>query len=83
MERIRPASRGKLTLHKIHSWTASPHSRGAWAYWKPGQITNFSKVYHAPHQNIHFAGEHTSTYAAGIEGAFESGERAAFEVLGI
>ncbi|MDB4218848.1 FAD-dependent oxidoreductase [Emcibacteraceae bacterium] len=83
MERIRPACSGKLTLHKIHSWTASPHSRGAWAYWKPGQITNFSKIYHAPHQNIHFAGEHTSTYAAGIEGAFESGERAAFEVLGI
>lgn len=83
MERIRPACRGKLSLHKIHSWTASPHSRGAWAYWKPGQITDFSKIYHAPHQNIHFAGEHTSTYAAGIEGAFESGERAAFEVLGI
>lgn len=83
MERIRPACRGKLSLHKIHSWTASPHSRGAWAYWKPGQITNFSKVYHAPHKNIHFAGEHTSTFAAGIEGAFESGERAAFEVLGI
>ncbi|MDG1995536.1 MAG: FAD-dependent oxidoreductase [Emcibacteraceae bacterium] len=83
MARIRPASSGKITVHKIHSWTSYPHNKGAWAYWKPGQITKFGEVYHAPHQNIHFAGEHTATYAAGIEGAFESGERAAFEVLGI
>jgi monoamine oxidase len=72
-----------LTVHKIHSWTATPYSRGAWAYWKPNQIREFRGSYRASHQNIHFAGEHTSTFAAGIEGAFESGERAAFEVLGI
>jgi len=83
MSRIRPASQGKLTVHKIHSWTATPYSRGAWAYWKPNQIKEFRDSYRASHQNIHFAGEHTSTFAAGIEGAFESGERAAFEVLGI
>jgi monoamine oxidase len=83
MARIRPASQGKLTVHKIHSWTATPYSRGAWAYWKPNQIKEFRGSYRASHQNIHFAGEHTSTFAAGIEGAFESGERAAFEVLGI
>jgi monoamine oxidase len=83
MARIRPASRGKLTVHKIHSWTAAPYSRGAWAYWKPNQIREFSDTYCVTHQNIHFAGEHTSTFAAGIEGAFESGERAAFDVLGV
>lgn len=81
MARIRPASQGKLTLHKIHSWTRYPHNAGAWAYWKPGQIKDFSRIYRSSHQNIHFVGEHTSTYAAGIEGAFESGERAAFEIL--
>lgn len=83
MARIRPACTGKLTVHKIHSWTAYPHNKGVWAYWKPGQITKFGEVYRSTHQNIHFAGEHTSTFAAGIEGAFESGERAAFEILGV
>lgn len=81
MARIRPASQGKITIHKIHSWTAYPHSRGAWAYWKPGQISQFGSIYKNAHQNLHFAGEHTATYAAGIEGAFESGERAAFAIL--
>ena len=83
MKRIRPASAGKLTVHKIHSWTVYPHNKGAWAYWKPGQITKFGAIYHDPHQSIHFAGEHTATLSAGIEGALETGERAAFEVLGV
>ena len=83
MKRIRPASAGKLTVHKIHSWTAYPHNKGAWAYWKPGQIKKFGAIYHDPHQSIHFAGEHTATLSAGIEGALETGERAAFEVLGV
>ncbi len=83
LARIRPASAGKITIHKIHSWTAYPHNRGAWSYWKPGQITKFGSTYKNAHQNVHFAGEHTATYAAGIEGAFESGERAVHEILGM
>jgi monoamine oxidase len=83
MARIRPSTKGKITVERIHSWNSYSHNKGAWAYWKPGQISEFGKIYHNQHHNIHFAGEHTSTYAAGIEGAFESGERAAFEILGI
>ena len=83
MARVRPSTKGKIKVERIHSWNSYCHNKGAWAYWKPGQISEFGKIYHNQHHNIHFAGEHTSTYAAGIEGAFESGERAAFEILGI
>jgi monoamine oxidase len=33
------------------------------------------------HDNLHFAGEHTAVLLQGMEGAMESGERAALEVL--
>lgn len=83
MARVRPSTTGKIKVEKIHSWGRYTHNRGAWAYWKPGQITKFGESYNKPHNNIHFAGEHTAMLAAGIEGAFETGERAAFEVLDI
>ncbi len=35
-----------------------------------------------PLRRIHFAGEHTALTNRGMEGAMESGERAALEVLG-
>ena len=34
-----------------------------------------------PMHRVHFCGEHTATSNRGMEGAMESGERAAFEVL--
>jgi monoamine oxidase len=36
-----------------------------------------------PEDGIHFAGEHTSAWTGWMEGALESGERAAREVLGL
>jgi monoamine oxidase len=35
-----------------------------------------------PEDRLHFAGEHTSSWMGWMEGALESGERAAREVLG-
>jgi monoamine oxidase len=34
-----------------------------------------------PHGRLHFAGEHTRRLDYGMESAFESGERAAIEIL--
>ena len=34
-----------------------------------------------PHGNLHFCGEHTALSNRGMEGAMESGERVAFEVM--
>jgi len=47
----------------------------------PGQVAEFAGKLHVPHQRIHFCGEHTAVGNRGMEGAMESGERAAIEVL--
>lgn len=78
---IRPATKGALELVKVLSWNRSPFYGGAYAYWKPGQITRFSRQMREPWKRLHFAGEHTAVMNRGMEGAMESGERAAFEVL--
>ena len=78
---IRPATAGKLRHIKTLSWNRTPFAGGAYAYWKPGQISDFSIDMRAPVDRIHFAGEHTAVLNRGMEGAMESGERAAFEVM--
>lgn len=78
---IRPASAGALRLAKTISWARDPYAGGAYACWAPGQITAFANEIGKPLGRIHFAGEHTSEVARGMEGAMESGQRAALEVL--
>jgi len=50
-------------------------------YRTPGQIARFGNVVAEAHGRIHFAGDHTAATMMGMEGAMESGERAAVEVL--
>ena len=78
---MRPATKGALEVAKVFSWNRSPFAGGAYAYWQPGQITRFAAELREPHGRLHFAGEHTAVVNRGMEGAMESGERAAIEVL--
>ena len=81
LARIRPSTRGALRVVKVHSWGADPFAGGAYACWQPGQITRYANELSKPHGRVFFAGEHTAAIARGMEGAMESGERAALEVL--
>jgi len=80
LTRIRPSTKGALEMVKFWSWQLDPFAGGAYAAWKPGQLSTFGKGMSLPAGRIHFAGEHTAIAARGMEGAMESGERAAFEV---
>lgn len=80
LERIRPSLKGALRFVKYWSWMRNPLAGGSYAYWKPGQISHYAATIAKPHQRIHFAGEHTAVLERGMEGAMESGVRAAFEV---
>ena len=80
LEAARPAIKGALKPVKIWSWNRNIFAGGAYAYWKPGQITSFANTLAKPWHRVHFAGEHTSGTDRGMEGAMESGERAAFEI---
>ena len=81
IERIRPATKGKLRVAGFKSWQNDPFSAGDWVAWAPGQATTLPQASSKPHGRVHFAGEHTSVVARGMEAAMESGERAALEIL--
>lgn len=80
-EAIRPAARGQLAVAGFKSWQRDPYAGGSWAVWRPGQPTALVRVLGQPHGPVHFCGEHTATTNRGLEGAMESAERAALDVL--
>jgi monoamine oxidase len=61
-------------------WHDDEFSGGAFALFDPGQQTLLHDEIVKPDGRIHFAGEHTSLQHAWIQGAFESGLRAAIAV---
>ena len=64
-------------------WTGYQWTKGSYSYWKAGQYTRFSGAEKERSGNCHFAGEHTSQDFQGyLQGAVETGERAASEILG-
>lgn len=81
IERIRPSAKGALKVVAMHSWATDRHAGGDWAVYAPGQVTAFANATALPAGRLHFCGEHTSRANRGMEGAMESGERAAIEVL--
>ncbi|MYA30841.1 MAG: NAD(P)-binding protein [Gammaproteobacteria bacterium] len=81
MERIRPASRGRIEILRYHSWERQPLQRGCSPMFAPGQVTAFANEMILPHGRLHFAGEHTRRLDYGMEAAMEAGERAALEIL--
>ena len=81
LERMRPSLKGALRPIRVWSMQNDPFSRGSYATWAPRQIPRFNQALIQPLGGWHFAGEHTALMARGFEGALESGERAALEVL--
>jgi monoamine oxidase len=70
---------GKAT---VDFWAGYQWTKGAYSYWKAGQYTRFAGMEKARQGNCHFAGEHTSIDFQGyLNGAVESGQRAAGEIL--
>lgn len=80
-ERLRPASKGQLTVAGMHSWAADPFAAGDWAIFQPGQVRELRATMAKPHKRLFFCGEHTAVGSRGMEGAFESAERVSLEVL--
>jgi len=81
IETLRPSAKGHLELVGMHSWGADACAGGAWAYFRPGEVTRFAPVLGQPHGRLQFCGEHLATTSRGMEGAMESAEEAAAAVL--
>ena len=81
IERLRPAAKGQLEVMAYQSWFNDPDSAGDWAVWRPGQVMKYAPQVGLQYGRMHFCGEHTAIANRGMEGALESGDRVAFEVL--
>lgn len=63
-------------------WPSSPFFQGSYACYRPGQYTTIAGAEMEAVGGLYFAGEHTSLKFQGfMNGASESGERAAEEIL--
>jgi monoamine oxidase len=77
VSKIHPEIVNEFELGAMHCWDTDPYAGGAFALFEPEQETELQADITAPEGRIHFAGEHCSLYHAWIQGALESGIRAA------
>ncbi len=64
----------------VYAWDADPWSRGDYAWFRPGQMHALLPHLATVEGRIHFAGDHTSSRPGWMQGALDSGLRAAAEV---
>jgi len=78
--RIHPQAAEDYEVGASKMWHDDEYAGGAFALFDPGQQTLLYDAICAPEGRVHFAGEHASLAHAWIQGAIESGLRAAAEV---
>ena len=77
---IHPRIRDEYEIGASYAWYSDRWARGAFALFAPEQQTALQEAIVKPEGRIQFAGEHCSLYHAWIQGALESGIRAAKEI---
>jgi monoamine oxidase len=80
VSRIHPWIREEYEVGASHAWYGDRWARGAFALFAPEQQSQLQGDIVRPEGRISFAGEHCSLWHAWIEGALESGVRAAREI---
>ncbi|HYY98138.1 MAG TPA: FAD-dependent oxidoreductase [Pyrinomonadaceae bacterium] len=80
VERVLPRVRGEFEVGASKCWDEDEWARGAYAWYRPGQMESLLPHVARPEGRIHFAGEHASSLFGWMQGALESGNRAAREV---
>ena len=66
----------------LDRWADDPWTHGSYSGYTAGQWTTIAGYAGTPEPPFHFAGEHTSVWQGYMNGAVESGERAAGEIIG-
>jgi monoamine oxidase len=80
MAEIHPQIKAEFEVGTSKMWHDDEFAGGAFALFDPGQQTLLHDQIVAPEGRIHFAGEHASLAHAWIQGAIESGLRAAHDI---
>jgi monoamine oxidase len=76
-----PDVRERFELGASKDWDHDPWARGAYAWFRPGQVTGLVPDAMRAEGRMHFAGEHVSIAPQWMEGAIESGQRVAREII--
>ena len=79
-EAFLPGAASHAASGTSHSWQRDPWSRAAWAEPTPTQDAELGSALARPEGSVHFAGEHLSGARGWMNGALESGLRAAREI---
>jgi monoamine oxidase len=80
VSRIHPQATDDFEVGASKMWHDDEFAGGAFALFDPGQQTLLYQAICAPEGRVHFGGEHASLAHAWIQGAIESGLRAAAEI---
>src|SRR5260370_41156094 len=79
-EKVHPGLRDHLEGCVAKVWPADPWAGGAGTEHSPGQLTTLCVGLERPEGRVHFDGEHLSTCPYWMQGALQSGLRAAKKV---
>jgi monoamine oxidase len=80
LARLFPAIADHYEAGTSKCWDEDEWSRGAYAWFKPGQMTRFLPTLGKAEGRVHFAGDHTSPTPGWMEGALHSAERVVKEI---
>jgi monoamine oxidase len=81
IEKVFPGSSDLIECTATIAWPNEPYTRGSYAALAPGQVTAHWKTLFEPAGRLFFAGEHATAIQGFMEGAVESGQRAARTII--
>jgi len=81
IEQIFPGSSDLIECTATVAWPNEPYTRGSYAAFAPGEVTAHWKTLFEPAGRLFFAGEHATPIQGFMEGAVESGQRAARTIM--
>ncbi len=64
-----------------YAWQRDKYTEGAYALYRPGQWFGIRPILQKPHLKVQFAGEHLADWQGFMEGAIETGETAAQNLI--
>ena len=81
IEKLFPGSSDLIETTGTVAWPNEPYTRASYAAFAPGQVMAHWKTLFEPAGRLFFAGEHATPIQGFMEGAVESGQRAAATIL--
>lgn len=81
IDKVFPGSSDLVENTATMAWVNEPFTRGSYMALSPGQVTKYWETLFRPAGRLFFAGEHATIYQGFMEGAVESGQRAAKNIM--